>query len=55
MILFARGWELQSSMCWVTEPFGPYVETGESSAAFERMRWPRLLFPEDILSQGVRP
>ena len=55
MIFFARWWELQSSMCWATEPFGPYVDTGEGSAAFERMWWPKLLSPEDIPSQGVRP
>ena len=43
MIFFARWWELQFSMCWATEPFGPYVDTGEGSAAFERMWWPKLL------------
>lgn len=54
MILFARWCELQSRVCWATDPFGPYFETREGSAVLERMWWPTLLSPEDTPSQGTR-
>ena len=54
MILFARWCELQSRVYWATDPFGPYVETREGSAALERMWGPTLLSPEDTPSQGTR-